>query len=354
MISLPGAGGSAPGSGGGDVIEVRGVIGSEKRAFFESDAVRSALEDRGYRVTVDTAGSRRIATDTDLADYDFAFPSSAPAGEKIASENENLGVSAPFHSPMAIATFEPILQILADEGVARQEGGHWFLDMMAYTELAASGARWQDLGETYPSPRTVQISTTDIRTSNSAAMYLAILSWLTNGGAVVTDEAQVQAVVDQVTPMFTGQGYTESTSAGPFADYLSQGMGNKPMALVYEAQFLGELLSPDSRIRPEMVLAYPDPTVLSTHTMVALTPEGQELSRLLTEDRRLQQLAASHGFRPNSPELFTEALEVRGIAAPPDFLASVDPPAFDRLEQLIEGVGANYSSPAPPEGSQDE
>lgn len=354
-ISIPGLGGGSGDTGArsGETVELTGVIGSEKRAFFEDPRVREVLAGHGFEVTVDTAGSRRIATDVDLGDYDFAFPSSSPAGQKIAGTTTNRGTHTPFHSPMAVATFTPILQILQREGVARQEAGHWLIDMAGFMELAGSGVRWRELGAEYPSPRTVQISSTDIRTSNSAAMYLSILSWVSRDGGVVTTDAQVEETVDAVSPLFTGQGYTESTSAGPFSDYLAQGIGARPMVMVYEAQFLGEMMAEDSRITGDMVVAYPEPTINSTHMLVALTDPGAELGRLLTADPELQRLAAAHGFRPNDPALFASALGDHGVSQPPVFLATVDPPAYDRLEDLITGVGDRYTSPAPAEETEE-
>lgn len=353
MVNIPGLDGLGASGGEGETTHVTGVIGSEKREFFEDPEVQKVFAAHGYEVSVDTAGSRRIATDVDLDAYDFAFPASAPAGQKIAASTPNRGTHTPFHSPMAVATFEPILSILQREGVARKDGEHWFIDMEAYIELADSGRRWNELGTEYPSPRTVQISSTDIRTSNSAAMYLAILAWVTRGGAVTTTDAQVREVTEAVSPLFVGQGYTESTSAGPFADYLAQGMGARPLVMVYEAQFIGEQMAADSRIRGDMVLAYPDPTINSTHMLVALNDDGSEIGRLLASDPDLQRLAAEHGFRPGDPGLFADTLSEHEIPAPPAFLATVDPPAYDRLEELIEAVGAQYTSPAPPEETEE-
>jgi len=349
-LSVPTLGGVGPAP---ETRQITGVIGSEKRGFFEDPEVRRKLAEHGLEVSVDTAGSRRIATDVDLSTYDFAFPSSAPAGEKIVSREANRGVFTPFHSPMAVATFTPILEVLEREGVARQEAGHWLIDMSRYAELVGSGQRWRDLGPEYPSPRTVQISSTDIRTSNSAAMYLSILAWVVRDGGVVTTDSQVAEVIEAVSPLFLGQGYTESTSAGPFADYLAQGIGARPMVLVYEAQFLGGKMARNSRIRDDMQLAYPEPTINSTHMLVALTDDGAELGRALSNDPDLQRLAAEHGFRPGDPALFAGTLGDHGIGEPPTFLATVDPPVFDRLEQLINGVGARYSSPQPPEDSEE-
>lgn len=339
-------------AGHGGTVPVTAVIGSEKRPFFEDQRVVDIFADHGWDVEVDVAGSRQIATSVNLSNYDLAFPSSAPAADKIAGETDNLGTGTPFYSPMAIATFEDILAILEQEEVARQVDGHWFIDMAAYVELAASPTRWRDLSESYPSPRTVQISSTDIKTSNSAAMYLSILAWVLNDGRVAT-AGDVEAIVTKARLPFTGQGYTEHSSAGPFEDYLSQGIGAKPMVMVYEAQFLGEEMREDSRIAESMVLAYPDPTVLSSHTTVALSENGAEIARLLAEDPQLQGLAAEHGFRPSDPGTFTDVLSRHGAASPPAFLPTVDTPAYEQLEALIDGVGAQGPTPPVPTESEE-
>ena len=62
---------------------IRGVSGSEKQAFFQDPEVTADFAKHGYRLQVDYAGSREIATLPNLAQYDFAFPAGAPAAEKI-------------------------------------------------------------------------------------------------------------------------------------------------------------------------------------------------------------------------------------------------------------------------------
>lgn len=341
---VPGFGGAGAGGGlfgGGEVRQVRGIIGSEKQGFFADPDVRKVFERHGLEVVADTAGSRRIALESDLEGYGFAFPSSAPAAQRIADSTPHVLQTTPFHSPMAVATFTPIVDVLASESIAHQRDGHWYIDMGAYFGAASEGTRWRDMGGgTYPSPRTVQMATTDPRTSNSAGMYVSILSWVGNGGAVVTDPGQVDSAVASIAPVVAGQGYTESTTAAPFSDYLSQGMGSKPMTMIYEAQFLEQQLAGGDRITDDMLLAYPEPTILSKHTVVALDDDGAEVARLLAEDEDLQRLAAEHGFRPSSRQVLDDVLADRGVAAPPELVSIIDPPGFDLLERLLEGVGA--------------
>lgn len=362
-VSIPGLSEDSPGGGagsgglggGGDLRRVAGVVGSEKLEYFRDPAVREVFADHGLEVTVEAAGSRKIATGVDLDEFDFAFPSSAPAAKRIAEENPHEAETTPFHSPMAVATFRPIVDVLAAEGVAREEGGHWYIDMTEYLRLAEEGTRWRDVGDgAYPSPRTVQMSTTDARTSNSAAMYASILSWAGNDGAVVADRGQVDAAVERIAPLLAGQGFTESSSAGPFADYLSQGMGAKPMVMIYESQFLERQMNAGESIRDDMVLAYPDPTIQSKHTVIGLNSDGAEVARLLAEDPDLQRLAAEHGFRPQSRSVFDEVLADKGAPAPPELVSVIDPPSFDLLEALLTGLGEELGGRGEPSAAEED
>ena len=131
-VSIPGVSEGSPGGGsgsgglggGGDVRQVSGVVGSEKLAYFRDPAVADVFADHGLEVSVEAAGSRKIATGVDLGAFDFAFPSSAPAANRIAEVHPHEAETTPFHSPMAVATFQPIVDVLAAEGVAREDGGH--------------------------------------------------------------------------------------------------------------------------------------------------------------------------------------------------------------------------------------
>ena len=339
--------GDTTGGSGGKLTQLHGVIGSEKRAYFEDPDVVTRLEELGYRVSVTTAGSRQIATTTDIAEQDFVFPSSAPATQKVREQGSGYSVDFPFFTPMAVASWKPIADLLVAEGVVSEENGAYTLDVNKYMDLARSGKRWRDLGEAYPSPRNVQIRSTDIRTSNSAAMYLSLLAWeVAERDPERRDD--VVFLIDEIAPFFTAQGYSEASSSGPFTDYLSQGMGAAPMVMVYEAQFLGEQMRPNSRIRDDMVLLHLSPTVLANHGIVGVSAGGKELGRLLSNDPQLQQLAGRHGFRPANSGSLADELADRGFDAPSDYVNSIDPPSYDRLEQLIDGVGQRYAgAPAP-------
>ncbi|MER5319424.1 hypothetical protein [Streptosporangium roseum] len=339
------------GDGGGGPATVRGVIGSEKRPFFDDPRVRAAFERHGLRVEVDTAGSRQIATEVRLDDYAFAFPSSLPAAEKIKKDRKVSATFSPFYSPMAVATFQPIADVLARAGLVRDSGhGYQVLDIAAYMKLVAAGTRWDRLpGNTaYPARKRVLLTTTDIRTSNSAAMYLAMAGYVANGDDVVTSPARIPEVARAVAPIFLDQGYSQSSTEAPFTDYLVMGSGKTPMVMIYEAQYLSRVFAGDGSIRPEMRLLYPAPTVLSKHTLVPFTPQAAEIGRLLTEDPELRGLAALHGFRTADPGAFTDLAARHRAPVARDLVDVVEPPAYEHLEGLVSAIERLYASGAVP------
>src|SRR5262249_43925471 len=162
----------------------------------------------------------------------------------------------------------------------------------AYLALVARNARWTDLANNtaYPAGKSVLVTSTDVRTSNSAAMYLSIASYVANGGNVVADDATARNVAPQVAALCLPPAFTESSTDEPFMDYLSIGMGKTPMVMIYEAQFLARQAAHDRAITADMVLMYPTPTVLSKHTLVPLKSNGDRVGRLLQSDPDLQRL----------------------------------------------------------------
>ncbi|WP_327144917.1 three-helix bundle dimerization domain-containing protein [Nocardia sp. NBC_01327] len=321
---------------------VHGVVGSEKMAFFDDPQVAQALAKHGLQVQVDPAGSRQISTSVDLAKYDFAFPSSAAAAERIQRERGVSGKYTPFSSPMVIATFKPIADLLTQAGIV-QPGATTAFDVEKYLALAEQGTQWDQLaGNTvYPVRKNVLVATTDPRTSNSAAMYLAVTAYVANDNTIVRGTKAEDYAVSRISRLFTRQGYTESSSDGPFKDYLANGMGPVPMAWVYEAQYVDAAVH--GQLKPDMVLMYPKPTVLSQHTVVPLNDRGDRIGKLLTTDPDLQRLAAEHGFRPNDPSLFTKVTAEHQVPVDTNLINVVDPPNYDTLEHLLDDVAKAYN-----------
>src|ERR1700736_2818457 len=142
------------------VVTVRGVIGSEKQPYFQDPDVIKVFHDHGYDVQVDVAGSRQIATTVDLSKYDFAFPAGVPAATKIKTDHKAKATYSPFYTPMAIATFKPIVDLLTQAGVVTNQGGAYLFDVGKYMTLVKSHTRWTDLkgNTTYPARKTILLT----------------------------------------------------------------------------------------------------------------------------------------------------------------------------------------------------
>ena len=322
------------------LVTVRGVIGSEKQPYFQDPAVIKVFRDHGYTVQVDVAGSRQIATAVDLSKYDFAFPAGVPQATKIKNDHKAKATYSPFYTPMAVASFKPIVDLLTQAGVVTNQGSAYLLDVSAYMKLVAQNKRWTDLpnNKTYPAGKSILITSTDVRTSNSAAMYLSIASYVANSNNVVQDAQQAQAVLRAVAPLFLRQGLTETSSEVPFNDYLSIGIGKSPMVMIYEAQFIARQTAKDGSITDQNVLMYPSPTVLSKHTLVPLTPHGDVIGQLLLNDSQLQKLAVKYGFRTSDAAAFKNYLDSKQVPQPPQLINVIEPPAYDPLEAMISGI----------------
>jgi len=245
---------------------------------------------------------------------------------------------------MAVATFKPILQLLLANGVARDAGGYYTLDMKAYLDLVARNTRWSDLpnNTAYSAGKAILITSTDVRKSNSAAMYLSITSYVANGNNIVQDGAQAQAVLPAVAPLFLKQGYTESSTEVPFDDYLTIGMGKTPIVMIYEAQFIARAAARDASITPQMVLMYPSPTVESKHTIVPLTTRGEQVSQLLLHDPELLHLAVKYGFRTADSAYFNQFASSHGVSLPNQLVNVIDPPTYEALETMITGIDQRF------------
>jgi hypothetical protein len=317
------------------IVTVKGLIGSEKEAFFSDPKVVDALRKGGVVVQFDKAGSRTIAS-ADLSKYDFAFPAGVPAATELRKNPKFQKAYDEFFTPMTIASWKTIADLLVANGVAKDQGGYYTLNMEAYLNLVMENKRWSDLkpNESYNVNKSILITSTDIAQSNSAAMYLSLASYVANGNNVVQGEDDIQKVLPKVSPLFLKQGFTEYSSDVPFQDYLSMGIGKAPMVMVYESSFINQAALPNG-LSKDMVLMYPEPTIYSKHTLIALSANGQKLGELLQTDPELQRLAVENGFRNANTELFKEVKNSRKLTLPDTLVDVIDPPSYENLERMI-------------------
>lgn len=326
-------------------VELRGQIGSEKESYFADPSVQKALARLGITTLTEKVGSRTIVNNFDAKKYDFGFPSGAPAAAALRQKAKVSTVYTPFYTPIVFASWRPIAEILVSNGIAQREGDVYYVtDLPALIGLVAKGTRWRELkaSTAFPTNKAVLVNSTDVRTSNSAAMYLSLASYIVNEQQVVESQQDLDRVLPIVAPLFLHQGFQESSSAAPFEDYLALGMGKSPMLVAYESQLIEFWLRHPDRIKSDMVILYPRPTVFSKHVLVPYTPAGARLGAALETDAELQRLAHEYGYRTGGTVKGPEEWAKRGIAVPEVLVDVIDPPSYEWLERMIQDIESRF------------
>jgi hypothetical protein len=328
------------------IVSIKGLIGSEKYEFFHDPRVVEALKRDGLEVQVQKAGSRQIATSFNLKEYDFAFPAGVPAAEKIRREHKVNKRYSVFFTPMAIASWKIIADTLIANGVVeKRENAYYIIDLPKLLELIVKDKRWNELldNKDYNVNKSILVVSTDIRKSNSAAMYLALASYILNGRNIVSSEAQISPIIDSLSALFLRQGFVEDSSAVPFKDYLVMGPGKAPLVMIYEAQYLYEAANPQGGVSDDMVLLYPEPTIFTKHILVPLSEGGEKLGEALTTDPELQKLAIEHGLRNENIASFKQFVKQHHLAVPERLVNVIEPPSYEILEHMITLIEQRYA-----------
>lgn len=323
---------------------LKGVIALDVEPFFKDPRVIKVLAAHKLPVDVVRVGSREMAAKVVAgAAPDFLFPSGVVAANQVvdAARKANIPAAqtAPFYTPMVIASWEPIAKILVANGLAKPMSPKVYgVDMAKLTEAMLAKKRWKDFKDAsaYDVSRSVLVSTTDVRRSNSAAMYLALTSHALTGD-IVTDRAAAQQTAMKLVELFKRQGYQENYVNGNFDDYVAIGIGKTPMAFIYENQLVSYALNKKG-VGADMVLLYPQPTIVNKVVFVSMNERAKGLGELLANDAELQGIAVEYGFRIADTQRFMAAIQPTGLAVEPRITQVVDPPSFEIMAEMIDTV----------------
>lgn len=314
---------------------LNGYLGGEKIGLFEDEEIAQYIR-KNYRMEFDysRAGSLDMVT-ADLYGRDYLFPSSQTALEYY-NEVHGSGMAEEivFNTPIVLYSHKIVADALIRQGIVTLTDGVYYADMEKLTELILEEKQWSDLGlsELYGS---FCVDTTDPARSNSGNMFAALLANSLNGGKTV-DESTIEEVLPRLKEIFSRTGYMETSSSDLFNQFLRMGVGAKPMIAGYESQLIEYAAeNPDgyAKIKDDIVVIYPTPTVWSTHIYIALDDAGKSGIEALT-DPEVQRLAwEKHGFRTGDYYGASES-SVVGIS---DTIATVmNMPSYSVMKRIID------------------
>lgn len=325
-------------------ILFKGVITSEKENFFKDSRVIKVFLKNNIDLQTNRMTSDKIIKATKIEDFngysDFVFPSSIPVTEKVRTNYKGSQTYNVFYSPMIVATWTPIVNILEKNNLVTKTHNYYTLNMDSFNQLVKNHVRWKDLkqAEDYNVNKVVLISSSDTRFSGSAKMFAALNSYILNNNNVVTTQKEIDTIMPDLKQIIQAQGYRESSSANMTNDYISIGRGKVPMMFNYESEFLNIAFQNKSLFKKDMQIIYPSPTVFSKHVMVVINPKSQIVADLLKNDPELKQIAIEYGFRVDGDTQIVQKAKSYGIEIPQDVIDIVDLPNYDILDSITDTV----------------
>lgn len=333
-----------------NAIVLEGLIALDVETYLKDPRVTKILADKNITVNATRIGSREMANRVKSGmTVDFFFPSGIVAANQISDAAKKVNINtvsySPFYTPMVMASWVPIAKILTANKIAKPLGPSsestkiYGLDLQQLTDLMLAKKRWKDLpgSSAYDVSRSILVSTTDVRKSNSAAMYLALSSFAINKSELVTDKATARQVALKVSELFKRQGYQENYVNGNFDDYVSIGMGKTPLAFIYENQMVSYAISKKG-IGADMVLMYPTPTIFNKVVFVAGNDKAKILGELLANDPQLQKIGIEYGFRGSDAAAFAAEAKKAGLTVNERIVEVVDPPSYEVMAEMIEVI----------------
>ena len=322
-------------------ITVTGYLGGEKIGLMEDEEVKKILKDK-YGITVDytKAGSIEMV-EQDSSDKDYLFPSSQTTLELFSQTKSDKIYKSEilFNSPIVIYTWKPIADALIQNGIVEMKDNSYYIaDTTKLINLVTDKKKWSDIGvnDLYGY---ITIQSTDPNKSNSGNMFAGLVADIMNDQTVV-DMSSVNKVLPKLKDFFGKIGYMEHSSSDLFEQYLKTGMGAKPMIAGYENQMIEFAIeNPNdwNMVKDQVVVLYPEPTVWSSHPLIALNEKGARLIEAM-QDPKIQEIAwTRHGFRTGVSG--TMNTEVEGFSGIPQTInAVIQMPNPETMQTIMDGI----------------
>lgn len=317
--------------------KLRLLTGSAKFSYLQDPELQALLRKNGIELELVKSGA--FEQDKSQVDnFDAVWPAGANQANDWAALMPGSSSFPIMSSPLTLATWKPLMPVFEKNGLGKLSAnahGDFYLDKALALMLASK--RWSDLQDNtvFSVNKSFLINTPDIRKSNSSVMYIAALAYIHNKNEVPQSKEAAEQLAKTLTPLITRQGFQEGTLAGPFEDYLGQGMGKAPLVLIYESQFLEARLA--KKLNDNHFLLYPQPGLLLKHVMVAKSAEGKKLGQLLAEDADAQKIAARFGFRTNDPAIFAAHAKTLDLDAPA-LLNLAETPNTAILDSMVQTI----------------
>lgn len=320
-------------------LEITGLLGGEKIGLFQNKKFKDFVK-KNYNLTMDyrKAGSFEMVKG-DLTGQDYLFPSSQLALELFKHEGQKASRDEIiFNTPIVLYSYKPVVDALVKEGIVTVREGVHYVNMPELAKLIVSQKTWQDLGLTDLYGE-ILVDTTDPAASNSGNMFLGLLANALNSNKMVSQQ-QAEKILPDLQKIYQTIGYMNTSSADLFNQFLTLGVGSYPLIAGYESQLLEfSVQEPETyqKVKDEILILYPEPTVWSSHILIALNDQSERAIDALL-DKKVQDLAwTDHGYRTIVAGSQEEGqFKVPGLA--PQVTQIMQMPSYRVMDYLVDGV----------------
>jgi hypothetical protein len=327
------------------VTTITCIGGSEKNTLVQDPDITAILRDRYHiEISFSARGSLdlvQIPTDElKSKGVNCLWPSNASA-QLVFEQQHNMSDFPGYHaenvlnSPLVIYSWkEPADALMQQKIVEQRNGNYYIVKMQSLVDLIQKGGTWDSIGTTNLRGPIHLKSTNPTQSNSGNILYLLLLNILSTSKGNATSDVNV-ATLDTALPVlpdlhqiYTAQGLQPTSSGFGFEQYLTQGVGAFPLYAGYESQILeASVQAPDSiKAATDLRALYPDPTVWSSHPILALDENAQKLITAM-KDPDIQQLAwRKHGFRSAVFGISNNPSDFPLVAVPSQITQVVDLP----------------------------
>lgn len=324
-------------------VELTGFAGGEKTGFLQNETLlKTLLKKYGIRLNWSKAGSMEMLRDNNFKP-DFLWPSSEVALEYYKVNQTGLVKSENiFNSPVVLYTWDIVSDaLIKDNIVTVRDSIYYVSDMKKLIQYVIDGKKWQDIGldQLYGQ---MLIFSTDPNKSNSGAMFAGLLAGILCGD--LRSDSTLECVLPKIKSFFNTLGFMEHSSGDLFQQYLSTGVGAKPIIVGYESQII-EFSVQNAKMWPsvkqKLRILYPEPTVWSAHPLIVKNDKA-ELFRKALLDPEIQKLAWEyHGFRTGAMGIqnSNEMLSVSGV--PLQITKVISLPNYKAMQRILAYIAGD-------------
>lgn len=196
----------------------------------------------------------------------------------------------------------------------------------------------RDVTNTYLSPRTVDVLTSDPTCTYSSAQFAYLMADSGMGGSLRSTSNLAEGG-SRITPIFQAQGLTEGSGGDSFSQFIAgSGLGT-PMTVAYDSQFVA-LVNQQPEQAAEFAMINLNPTVRVQHELVVNSgyvdaEEAENFSRVMEEEQDLLIVMMEYGFAPAASSHYSSAFKERTRDILPHNLQYLTPaPTMEDTTQL--------------------